>query len=206
VYSLMGIVLVRAFIGPKLGAEDLPESVASALPGLPTWNAGMLPTSIPNSTLLLGLLLGLLVIPFIAPLIQDAIRGVPNSLREASLGLGANRWHTLKGVVLPAALPGIVGAAAMGMLRCTGEVVIVSFVVGYEGNLPTPLWDVLERVPALTATGAGLMGGLGMSAEGMTALDHSVGYFTGLVLLAFAAGMLALATWLEGYLRRRTVA
>jgi phosphate transport system permease protein len=203
IYALMGIVLVRAFIGPKLTGEGLAPNAAAALPGLPPMNAGVLPNSIPNSTFLAGILLGLLVIPVMAPLFQDAIRSVPASLREASLALGANRWYTLRRVVLPVALPGIVSALAIGILTCAGEVVIVTFIVGYEGNLPTPLVDVMERVPVLTATGAGLLGGIGLSAEGLTALDHSVGYFTGLVLLVFAAGTLALAAWMERKLRRR---
>jgi phosphate transport system permease protein len=202
VYALMGLVLVRALIEPKLAAPGLDPSVAMALPGLPAWNAGTLPNSVPNSTLLAGLLLGMLVIPLMTPLIADAIRAVPNARREASWALGATRGYTLQRVVLPGALPGIVGALAMGMLTCAGEVIIVTFMVGYEGKLPSPLWDVFERVPVLTATGAGLQGGIGATAEGLTAIDYSVGYFTGLLLLLFAAAALALTGWLQRALGR----
>lgn len=206
VYALMGAVLVRTFIVPKLCAPDLPTEVAASLPGLPPWNAGLLPNSMPNSLLLAAMLLALWIIPFMAPLVLDAIRSVPLSLREGSLALGANRWHTVRHVVLPVALPGILAVLALGMLKCAGDVVIVSFVVGYEGSLPTPLWDVLERVPVLTATGAGLQGGLGGGAEGRSLIDSSVASFAALLLLVIAAGMMTLTAQLERTMRRRLLA
>jgi phosphate transport system permease protein len=199
----MGIVLARALIEPKLAAVNLPEAAASALPGLPPWSSGLLPKAMPNSTLLAGLLVGLLVVPFIAPLILDAVRSIPTTLREASWALGATRWHTVKHVVLPTAAPGMLAAVAMGALKAVGDVVIVSYAAGYSGGLPTPLWDVLERVPTLTSAGAGLMGGMTVTAEGVTELKSSVGSFTGLLLLGFAVVVLVGASGLERIARRR---
>jgi phosphate transport system permease protein len=111
VYALMSIVFIEIFISPKLsGVGGVYE--AAAPPGMYWWSVGGLPNG--GSTLLGGMMIALLVIPFMAPLIDDALRNVPGELKEASLALGASRWQTLTGVVLPFAMTGVRHQSAWG--------------------------------------------------------------------------------------------
>ncbi len=73
-----------------------------------------------NSILAAALTMTLLILPIIIVSSQEAIRAVPNSIREASYGLGANKWQTIRRVVLPAALPGIL-TQFHSVLQSTGE-------------------------------------------------------------------------------------
>ncbi len=76
-----------------------------------------------------------MIIPFISSLSDDVINSVPQSLREASLGIGANKAETIKKVILPAALPGIVGAFLLAISRAIGETMIVVVAAGTAPNL-----------------------------------------------------------------------
>lgn len=74
-----------------------------------------------NSILAAALTMTLLILPIIIVSSQEAIRAVPNSVREASFGLGANKWQTIRRVVLPAALPGILTGFILSLSRALGE-------------------------------------------------------------------------------------
>jgi phosphate transport system permease protein len=82
-----------------------------------------------------GIVVGILIIPLIASLSEDALHAVPNSLREASYGLGATRLETSIRVVVPAALSGIAAAFVVGISRAVGETMIVSIAAGAGPNL-----------------------------------------------------------------------
>lgn len=79
--------------------------------------------------------MGIMIIPFISSLSDDIITSVPNELRNASMGLGATRSETICRVVLPAALPGIMGAIMLGISRAIGETMIVVMAAGLAANL-----------------------------------------------------------------------
>ena len=83
-----------------------------------------------QSALAAGLVMGVMIIPFISSLSDDVINAVPQSLREGSLGLGATRSETIRHVVLPAALPGIVGSILLAVSRAIGETMIVVMAAG----------------------------------------------------------------------------
>jgi len=201
IYALLSIFVLSVFIQPKFAGQSLSETAIRALPGLPTWNAVMLPND--KSTLLGGILLSLLIIPFMAPLIMDAIRNVPGGLKEASLALGANRWYTLSRVTLPAATSGIIAAVSIGILKTIGDVVISAWVIGFvRTGLPVPLWDVLEATPPLTSTGAGLLNGL-QAAGALNTTDTAVAYFAGLLILVLTFMILGAGSLLQRYFRRR---
>ena len=89
----------------------------------------------PTSALAAGLVMGVMIIPFISSLSDDVINSVPQSLREGSLGIGANKAETIKKVILPAALPGIVGAFLLAISRAIGETMIVVVAAGTAANL-----------------------------------------------------------------------
>ena len=210
VYALTAGIFTRLFMIPKFCSGFLrPPITPEALgispenwppPGLPPITSGTFPWHLggPNSILLGGFMLALLVIPFMAPFIDDALRNVPFELKEASLSLGANRWHTLKKVTLPLALPGIISATAVGALKATGDVMIALLVIGRAvPGLPTPLWDVLEVSAPLTSIGPTLV-------RDTAPVTHApVAHFAGLLLLVIAFAIMGVATLLQRRLRRR---
>lgn len=101
-----------------------------------------------ESALVAGLVMGIMIIPLISSLSDDVIRAVPNSLREASLGMGATKSETITNVVLPAALPGIMGSVLLGVSRAIGETMIVVMAAGLAANLT---FNPLESVTTITA-------------------------------------------------------
>jgi phosphate transport system permease protein len=215
IYALMAIVFVAPFMIPKFTSnlefsnvhpEKIGFTAAQWPPPDVPWSAGAFPwdpSGGNNSVLLAGILLAMLAVPFMAPLIEDALRNVPQEPKQASLALGASRWYTLMHITLPHALSGIISASRLGALKVLGDLMIALFVVGYAApHFPDPPWDVLERTAPLTAAGAGLVGGLG-SPKSCQAVECSVGYVTGLLLLVIAVVVVALTTILERRFRRR---
>ena len=101
-----------------------------------------------QSALAAGLVMGVMIIPFVSSLSDDVINAVPQSLREGSLGLGATKSETIRQVVLPAALPGIVGSILLAVSRAIGETMIVVMAAGLAANLTA---NPLEAVTTVTA-------------------------------------------------------
>ena len=79
-----------------------------------------------------GLVMGIMIIPFVSSLSDDVINAVPQSLRDGGYGLGATRSETVRQVVIPAALPGIVGAVMLAVSRAIGETMIVAMAAGWR--------------------------------------------------------------------------
>jgi phosphate transport system permease protein len=88
-----------------------------------------------QSVLTAGFVMGIMLIPYVSSLSDDIITAVPRALRDGSLGLGATRSETIKRVVLPAALPGIVGAILMTASRAIGETMIVVLAAGVAARI-----------------------------------------------------------------------
>ncbi|MGE0150891.1 MAG: phosphate ABC transporter permease subunit PstC [Parvibaculaceae bacterium] len=88
-----------------------------------------------ESALAAGLVMGMMFIPFVSSLSDDVINAVPQSLRDGSYAMGATRSETIKKVVLPAALPGIVSAFMLAISRAVGETMIVVMAAGLAANL-----------------------------------------------------------------------
>jgi len=82
-----------------------------------------------------GLIMGVMIIPFISSLSDDVIRAVPQSLRDGSLALGTTKAETIRHIVLPAAMPGIVSACLLAVSRAIGETMIVVMAAGLRPNL-----------------------------------------------------------------------
>ncbi|MEM1298267.1 MAG: phosphate ABC transporter permease subunit PstC [Pseudomonadota bacterium] len=100
-----------------------------------------------ESALAAGVVMGIMIIPFISSLSDDVINAVPQTLRDGSYGLGATKAETVTKVVLPAALPGIVSAALLGVSRAVGETMIVVMAVGQSANLT---FNPLDKVTTVT--------------------------------------------------------
>ncbi len=101
-----------------------------------------------ESALAAGFVMGVMIIPYIMSLTDDVMSAVPRSLREASLGLGATKSETIKKVVIPAALPGIMGAFLLAISRAIGETMIVTMAAGLIAKLS---FNPLDSVTTVTA-------------------------------------------------------
>jgi len=88
-----------------------------------------------ESALAAGLVMGVMIIPFVSSLSDDVINAVPQSLRDGAYGLGSTQSETIRHVVLPAALPGIVGGVLLAVSRAIGETMIVVMAAGLSANL-----------------------------------------------------------------------
>ncbi len=102
----------------------------------------------PFSALSAALAMALLLIPYVSSLAEDAMRAVPQALREGAYALGASRAQVTLRVVVPAALSGVVAALALAMARAIGETMIVTIAAG---NMPNLSWNPLEAMQALPA-------------------------------------------------------
>lgn len=101
----------------------------------------------PNSALAAGAVMGIMIIPFISSLSDDALKAVPRAMRDGSLALGATRAETMTRVLLPAALPGIMGGILLALSRAIGETMIV---VMAAGLIATLTFNPLQSVTTVT--------------------------------------------------------
>ena len=160
VYGFFAALVVAPFIrmtGGSLGLEVASESALAA-----------------------GLVMGVMIIPLISSLSDDVLNAVPNSLREASLGMGATQAETIKQVIVPAAIPGIAGSFLLAASAAIGETMIVVMAAGLAANLTA---NPLEAVTTVTAQIVALLTG-----------DQE--FDSAKTLSAFALGLLLFATTL----------
>jgi phosphate transport system permease protein len=101
----------------------------------------------PNSALAAGAVMGIMIIPFISSLSDDAIAAVPRSMRDGSYAMGATKGETITKVLLPAALPGIMGGVLLAVSRAIGETMIVVMAAGIIATLTA---NPLEPVTTVT--------------------------------------------------------
>ena len=88
-----------------------------------------------ESALAAGIVMGIMIIPFVSSLSDDVINAVPRAMREGSYGLGATQSETIRKVIIPAALPGIVGGFLLAISRAIGETMIVVMAAGLTANM-----------------------------------------------------------------------
>ena len=100
-----------------------------------------------ESALAAGIVMGVMIIPFVSSLSDDVINAVPQSMRDGSLGLGATKSETIKQVIIPAALPGIVGGILLAASRAIGETMIVVMAAGLSAKMTI---NPLEAVTTVT--------------------------------------------------------
>ena len=117
----------------------------------PVFVKGIFPGAKPSTILAAGIGVGLLTIPLVASVSEDAMRAVPQALREASYGLGARRLTTSMKVVVPAAISGIVAAMILAASRAVGETMVVALAAGATAG---SLFTLDPLGPGQTLTGA----------------------------------------------------
>ena len=105
-----------------------------------------------NSAVAAGVVMGIMIVPFVSSLSDDVINAVPQSLRDGSYGLGATKSETIRTVILPAALPGIVGAVLLAASRAIGETMIVVMAAGLAANLTANPFEAVTTVTVQIAT------------------------------------------------------
>lgn len=127
VIGFFGMVIVAPFLQNYLGAYT----------GLNLLNA--------------SLMLAFMSVPTICSVAEDTMHAVPDSLREASLALGATQWETLLRVVAPASLSGIATAVILGMSLAIGETMVVLMVAGGATMVPFSIFDPVRPMPASIA-------------------------------------------------------
>ncbi|RVT39860.1 phosphate ABC transporter permease subunit PstC [Sphingobium algorifonticola] len=88
-----------------------------------------------ESALAAGLVMGVMIIPFVSSMADDSIAAVPQAMRDGSLAMGATTSETIKRVLIPAALPGVVGGVLLAVSRAIGETMIVVMAAGLAANL-----------------------------------------------------------------------
>jgi phosphate transport system permease protein len=99
-----------------------------------------------SSVMTAGLVMGIMLIPFVSSLSDDIINAVPQAMRDGSLGLGATKSETIRQVVVPAALPGIVGAVLLAASRAIGETMIVVLGAGAAARLSLNPFEAMTTV------------------------------------------------------------
>jgi len=134
-----------------------------------------------------ALTLGVLTLPVIIGATEEALRSVPDTYREASLGLGATKWQTIYRVVLPTALPGILTGGILGLSRAAGETAPIMFTAAafFTPSLPTSVFDEIMALPYHIYV-------LATAGTEIEATRH-LQYGTSLVLIALVLGLNLLA-------------
>ena len=104
-----------------------------------------------------GIVLAVMITPFIIAVSSEVLSNIPQGLREASLSLGSTRWETIRFVLLPRVIPGLIAAIVLGASRAVGETIAVLMVVGNVPQIPKSIFDAAYPLPALIANNYGEM-------------------------------------------------
>lgn len=152
---------------------------ATILPGLQTFNI-----------LSAGIVIGIMIFPYISSLSEDAMRAVPQALRDGSLAIGASRFETAVRVVLPAAFSGIAAAFVLALSRAVGETMVVAIAAGQQPRL-----SLDPREPAATVTAFIVQVALGDLPHG--SIGYQSIFAAGLMLFLLTLAFNVLAFWLR---------
>jgi phosphate transport system permease protein len=190
------------------GSREIIKPILELLSGIPTVVFGFFAllfvtpllqaTILPNlpgfNILSAGIVIGIMIIPYVASLSEDALRAVPNGLRDGSLALGATRLETALRVVLPAAISGVAAAFVLGISRAVGETMVVAIAAGQQPNLT---FDPTQ--PAATITAFIVQVALGDLPHG--SIGYQSIFAAGLTLLLITLVFNIFAFWLRAKFR-----
>ena len=167
VYGLFAVLVVAPFL--RQTGESVGFTVSS------------------ESALAAGIVMGIMTIPLISSITDDAIAAVPNALKDGALALGATRAEAIRQVILPAALPGLVGGLLLAASRVIGETMIVVMAAGLSANLTL---NPLEAVTTVTVQIVTLLTGDQEFDSAKTLAAFALGLL--LFVITFALNVLAL--------------
>ena len=160
--GLFSAIYLSEYAGPRF--RSVAKPLIEVLAGIPTIVYGLFalvtvgpllrdaiasPLGLGNSAssvMTAGLVMGIMLIPFVSSLSDDIINAVPQAMRDGSLGLGATHSETIRQVIVPAALPGIVGAVLLAASRAIGETMIVVLGAGAAARLSLNPFEAMTTV------------------------------------------------------------
>jgi phosphate transport system permease protein len=151
---------------------------------------GFLPQLTTANALSPGIVMGIMILPLVSSLSEDAMRAVPNGLREGSYALGATKMQTSLRVVVPAAFSGITAAFILAVSRAVGETMIVAIAAGQQPNLT---WNPTEQVETMTAYIVQVS--LGDTPQGT--LEYRTIFAVGMLLFIGTFGLNLVSAWLR---------
>ena len=170
VYGFFALIVVTPFL-------------QNFIPGLSTFNS-----------LSAGLVMGIMIIPYISSLSEDALHSVPDSLREASYGMGSTKFQTAFRVAVPAASSGIVVSIILAISRAIGETMIVTIAAGQRPNLTANPFVPIETMTAYIAQVS-----LGDVVHGT--LEYQTIFAVGLTLFVFTFLLNTVSHWIKNKYR-----
>ncbi len=131
--------------------------------------------------------LSIMIIPFMSAIVKDAFEMTPELLKEAGYGLGATKWEVIKNVIIPYALPGIVGGMVLSVGRALGETMAVAFLTGNVHQVPLSFLEPLTTITVAIAN---------EFTEADSDIYLSSLYYLALILFVMSFGLLMLAKFL----------
>jgi phosphate transport system permease protein len=199
--GLMSAIYLSEYAHPQV--RRVVKPVLEVLAGVPTVVYGyfalmfvtpLLQGVVPNlagfNALSPGIVMGIMILPLVSSLTEDAMRGVPNGLREGSYALGATRMQTSLTVVVPAAFSGITAAFILAISRAVGETMIVAIAAGQQPRLTLD-----PRVPIETMTAYIVQVSLGDTPAGT--LEYRTIFAVGSLLFVGTFALNLVSTWLR---------
>ena len=199
--GLLSAVYLSEYAGPRV--RRVLKPVLEVLAGVPTVVYGyfallfvtpllqqLIPSLAGFNALSPGIVMGIMILPLVSSLTEDAMRAVPNGLREASYALGATRMQTSLTVVVPAAFSGITAAFILAISRAVGETMIVAVAAGQQPRLTLD-----PRVPIETMTAYIVQVSLGDTPAGT--LEYRTIFAVGMLLFVGTFGLNLVSTWLR---------
>jgi len=144
-----------------------------------------------------ALTLGILILPTIIGAAEEALKAVPQTFREASLGLGVSKWQTVMKIVLPNALPGILTGTILGIGRAAGETAPIMFTAAafFTAKLPASIFDEVMALPYHVYV-------LATAGTRIEETRH-IQYGTVVVLVALVLGIDLIAIIIRSYIRKK---
>ena len=203
--GLFSAIYLSEYAGPKV--RSVAKPLIEVLAGIPTIFYGLFALitvgpllrdyfaqplglgSSGSSVMTAGLVMGIMLIPFVSSLSDDIINAVPQSMRDGSLGLGATKSETIRQVVIPAALPGIVGAVLLAASRAIGETMIVVLGAGAAARLD------LNPFEAMTTVTVKIVSQLTGDTD-FASPETLVAFALGLTLFTITLGLNVIALWI----------
>ncbi|QLG27686.1 phosphate ABC transporter permease subunit PstC [Halorarum halophilum] len=138
---------VRTYLKPALeilaGVPTIVYGILALVYLTPFLKATLFPSISTFNVLSASLMVGIMIVPMVASISEDAMNAVPDSLRQAGYGLGATKFEVSTGIVVPAAISGIVSSFILALSRAIGETMIVVVAAGSNARLPSVRYDEL---------------------------------------------------------------
>lgn len=141
IYGMWGLFVIAPLMAEHV--EPFLQKTLGSMPLIGRLFEGA-PTGI--DALTSSLVLSIMIIPFMSAIVKDSFEMTPPLLKEAGYGLGATKWEVIKNVVIPYALPGIVGGTILSVGRALGETMAVAFLTGNVHHIPTSLLEPLTTI------------------------------------------------------------